>query len=632
MCGINGFILRKKDEKSEVYVHEMNEAIIHRGPDGEGIYTHDSRIALGMRRLAVIDLSSGMQPMYNDDKTKVIIFNGEIYNYIELKKDFSKKGTVFTTNSDTEVILKGYELYGKEIVNQLNGMFVFAIYDLTNKSIFIARDKVGEKPLYYFPDDNLFAFSSELKSIKRMMDLMEKKMPVISKKALQLYFTLTFIPAPHSIYEGIYKLPPASFLEINTENNLYSITKYWDVKKQNKFEYIGFNNAKKYLHDLLYDSVERRMISDVPIGIFLSGGVDSSIITSIMADLRPHEKVKTFSIISNNPLYDESVRSNAVAKHWKTEHHPLILDFKDLQEHLDEVILNYDEPFGDSSALATFWVSKLTRQHVTVALTGDGGDEVFGGYNRYLMNYYSNRYRKLVPNILHELLIKPVINNICQQRDERSKFAQYEKLINSLGKSELEDLTNIMSLGFLKNDRLKLLKSKYNEDLTSIFFEDNYNSIADWSTLSKARYMDKNISLEGDMLVKVDRASMLNSLECRPPLLDSRLFEFSNSLPDKFLINGSNKKRILKETFEHLVPKGLFNLPKKGFSIPIGTWLKENLKDELIRLSNKELLVQQGIFEIEYIQTLIQEHLNHKKDHTYKLWTFYCFQKWYNNI
>ena len=632
MCGINGFVLNQKNENARSFIKAMNNTIIHRGPDGDGVFTADNRVALGMRRLAIIDLSTGNQPMYSKGGSLVIVFNGEIYNYKELKKAFIEKGITFYTDSDTEVILKGYEIYGKEIVRHLNGMFAFAIYDSKEQEIFIARDRVGEKPLYYCPDKDFFTFSSELKSIKKLFETTNKEISTISKKALQLYFTLTFIPAPYTIYENVYKLQPGSYLVLNTNTNEYSITQYWDVAINKQDELIeDYKEAKRQLHELLYDSVEQRMISDVPIGVFLSGGIDSSIITAIMADLRPTEKIKTFSVVSNQLEYDESTRSNAVAKHCNTDHHSILFEFGDLRNHLEEVVLNYDEPFADSSALATFWVAKKTREYVTVALTGDGGDEVFGGYNRYLMSYYSNLYRKIVPNYLHKKIIKPFINNVNQNRNELSRFAHYQKLINSIGESEFSDLVNVMSLGFSENEKRLLLKKEYYEDSNGTFFESHYDRVKNKSSLLKARYLDKNISLEGDMLVKVDRASMLTSLECRSPLLDHRLFEFSNLLPDSFLLNGKDKKRILKDTFRHLVPTGLFDMPKKGFAIPIGLWLRKHLQNEIMTLSEKEFLIAQKIFEPEYIQTILKEHFSENKNHTYKVWTYYCFQKWYIN-
>jgi asparagine synthase (glutamine-hydrolysing) len=634
MCGINGIISAESNPTIKNSISAMNDLIVHRGPDDAGIYVDaDNVVALGMRRLSIIDIESGHQPMFSSDNQIAIVFNGEIYNYKELRQDLAKiKGILFNTHSDTEVVLRGYQQFGSSFFSKLNGMFAIAIHDKTLNKVFLVRDRAGEKPLYFWSTKDFFVFGSELKSLKHFSKNQYVKFPNISDLGINLYFALTFIPAPYTIYDGIYKIEPGSLMEVDTQTLAFESKKYWRINIPDETErFNDYSVAKKKLRDLVYDSVEKRMISDVPYGAFLSGGVDSSIITAVMADIKSSERIKTFSIISDNKQFDESDRSNAVASHFNTEHYPILLDLKSIEGEIDKVVLNFDEPFADSSALPSYFVAKATNKHVKVALTGDGGDEVFGGYNRYLMPLYSKKYKRIVPKWAHYFLVKPSISMIKSRTDNRGRLFQFKKFINALGDSEFHNLVNIMSLGFLDNDREILFNNRSNFDLNRNYFEHIYQSAAIFSPVAKSRFMDINICLEGDMLVKVDRTSMLNSLECRPPFLDHRLIEFSFSLPDHFLIENGNTKKILKETFQQLLPNGLFSMPKSGFGIPVGNWLRESLRSELQELSQNDFIIEQGIFNPEFITQLVQNHLNNKEDNTFKVWTFYCFQKWWLN-
>lgn len=633
MCGINGIISKSTTGSiiKKTCIKEMNAAIMHRGPDDSGFYhSDDNSIALGMQRLSIIDLSTGAQPMYSDDKKIVIVFNGEIYNYLEIRNSLvSNYAVKFKTNSDTEVILRGYEIFGKEIFSQINGMFAIAIFDSRISKTIVARDRTGEKPLYYYPHESYFVFCSELKSLKVFWKNNSINKPEISRDALSLYLSLTYVPAPFTIYDGVFKLEPGCLLEIDVNDLSYIKTQYWNVVPLKKEQLSNYSHAKKILKDLVYDSVEKRMISDVPYGAFLSGGVDSSIIVAVMADLKPNDHIKTFSIISSNKKFDESERSNSVSKHCKTEHYPIMLDLQDILKSIDTVILNYDEPFADSSALPAYFVSKKTKQNVTVALTGDGGDEVFGGYNRYKMSHYSRLYKTCIPSALHDKVIKPFLGDYKLNKDDRGLIFQAKKFVNAVSMSEYLNLTNIMCLGFERNMLRELLNPAWYANQYESLFQGHYNQVQDLNPLQKARYLDFKICLDGDMLVKVDRASMLNSLECRPPFLDHRLIEFSYQLPDRFLIYKGKTKKILKETFQDMLPKGVFNLTKSGFGIPIGDWLRQDLGSDLVYLSRKQFLQEQGIFNIPIIEKLISDHLTGKSDATFKVWTFYCFQKWY---
>jgi asparagine synthase (glutamine-hydrolysing) len=602
----------------------MNDRIIHRGPDDDGRFCTDS-IAMGMRRLSIIDLSTGNQPMYNNTRDIVIVFNGEIYNYKILKAELEADGIQFNTHSDTEVILKLYEKYGENLLNKLNGMFAFSIYDKNKNQVFIARDRFGEKPLYYFHDNEKFVWASELKSIISLFPELKK----VNRDALALFFSLTYIPAPYSIYQNITKLLPGHYLKINTITLAIEDKQYWDINLQDKDEAnVSYQDAQKNIQNLLNESIEQRMIADVPLGVFLSGGVDSTIIAAIMANISD-KKVKTFSVGYENKRYDESARARQVAAHIGSEHHEYILDYKDIFDIADKIILNYDEPYADSSCLPTWFISSKTAQHVKVALTGDGGDEVFGGYNKYMLPHYRRKINRYVPEFIKPLLTKKSFaDKFLSRGDSKSIFSKARKVVGILNEDLISGHLNLLALGF-RQDELNQLFTGNAADYKQLL-KDHLGIInPKVDELKQLRYIDKQISLEGDMLVKVDRASMLCSLECRSPFLDHRLMEYTYKLPDDYLIHKGNKKRILKDTFENLLPKGFFNSPKSGFEIPVGEWFRGPLKKDMLETLNDVSLQHSGFFNIDYVHKLIAEHISNKTDHARQLWALYCFQKWY---
>jgi asparagine synthase (glutamine-hydrolysing) len=609
----------------------MNEHIHHRGPDSEGVFVKDlgsSVVGMGMRRLSIIDIGGGAQPMFSDDKSLSIVFNGEIFNFYEIKHRLEQEHHIkFSTQSDTEVILKGYGVWGIDILQKLNGMFVFSIFDEKKKEIFIARDRLGEKPLYYSLDESSFVWASELKSIVAVCP--EKKK--ISLNALNLYFSLSYIPAPYSIYENVFKLQAGHYLQMNVDTFKLAVTRYWDVPTTEASPVKSYNQAKQELRKLLFDATEKRMIADVPLGAFLSGGVDSSIVSAIMAKISK-QPIQTFSIGYRNKRYDESERARMVARHISSEHHEYILNYDEILGDVDRIILNYDEPYADSSCLPTYFVSKCASSEVKVALTGDGGDEVFGGYNKYL----SIRYRQLFNRYLPPFVQQWVTSDAFRQKylnkgDTRSFSSKLRKLLSAVGSNPVNAHLNIISLGFNKNEIAALCNNTTtpaNELLLANIDKNILASLTD--ELKLARYLDKEISLEGDMLVKVDRASMLCSLECRSPYLDHRLMEFSYTVPDNFLLNKSNKKRILKDTFADMLPANFFNAPKSGFEIPIGEWFRTALSTDLQETLCANNLGKHHFLNVHFVQNLIQEHLSHRADYATKLWTLYSFQKWYN--
>lgn len=629
MCGINGIIFSDTNCNIEKKINEMNDAIIHRGPDEEGIYIYQDRLAMGMRRLSIIDLSTGNQPVYNEDRSLVIVFNGEIYNFLLLKEELKAKGVIFRTNSDTEVLLKMYETYGVEAFKRLNGMFAFSIHDVKLNKLLIVRDRFGEKPLYYYKNDEYIYWASELKSIKIVAPNIKN---AISQKALSLYFALSYIPAPYSIYKDVYKLRAGHYLSIDTNNCCMSEHIYWDISKPNVF-INNYEDATQKLKELLFESIEKRMIADVPIGVFLSGGVDSTIIAAIMAKLSPNKKIKTFSIGFDYGAYDETPKARHAAEYIGSEHYEFRLSGEAVLKQIDNVVLNFDEPFADSSSLPTYFVSQETSKHVKVALTGDGGDEVFGGYNKYLLSSYGATYSKFIPDSFNTNVIKPLAQKyFSKAKNTKSKGYKLNRFIQATGKDWVKRHLDIMSLSFKDNEKTALLINGEYPSLESILYCDIMSAKEFSGDILKAvRYLDKNISLEGDMLVKVDRTSMLNSIECRAPYLDHRLMEFSYSIPDKFLINGQNKKRILKDTFANMLPKGFFSFSKSGFEMPIGDWFRAELKQDLLTTLTENNLDKHGLFNKKLIQELINQHLYQGVDHSRKIWTLYCFQKWYNN-
>ncbi|WP_203258687.1 asparagine synthase (glutamine-hydrolyzing) [Hyunsoonleella ulvae] len=628
MCGINGFVSSKKLENLELksLITSMNDLIIHRGPDSHGDFTFATdkySVGLGMRRLSIIDLSTGDQPMYSEDKDIVIVFNGEIYNYKKLKKELEAEGVVFNTTSDTEIILKLYEFHGTNAFGRLDGMFAFSIYDKKLDKVFIARDFFGEKPLYYTKHNDKFIWASELKSLINAIG--EK--PKIDNIGLNLYFRLTYIPAPFTIYDGVFKLKPNHIITFDLKNDSYQIDIIDKEERIEKSE-MPKEEASLKVRELVEESVDSRSVSDVPIGTFLSGGVDSSVVTWCLAK-NSDSKINTFSIGFEKKSYDESDKARIVANIVNSNHHEFILGETDLEDNIDEILLNFDEPFADSSSLPSYLVANKTSQHVKVALTGDGGDEVFGGYNKYYMGKINDYYTRIVPKTVHKLLKKVGPYALKTKHDNRGKRFRINRLLNSI------DYTNnyywdIISLGFSSGALPQfLLKDRLADNLFSYYAD--HTGISAPNNLTEYRLIDKHISLEGDMLVKVDRTSMLTSLECRAPFLNKKLWQFSNSLPEEFLMNKTDKKHILKVAFEDAFPDNFLNNPKSGFGVPVGDWLRNTLKTELLSYCDKGLIEKQHIFDYANINNLVKEHIN-GNDHTFKVWSFYCFQKWYFQI
>ena len=624
MCGINGLVY-KNAEKTDIQniIGKMNQKIIHRGPDEDGFFVEhleDKTIAFAMRRLSIVDLSTGKQPIFTEDKSKVIVFNGQIYNSEELKKTLIQKGFAFHTSSPAEVVLKLYEYFGLEAFKMLDGVFAFSIYDKILGKIFIARDFFGDKPLHYQHSEKGLIWASELKSIISVLD----KKPEIDNMGLNLYFQLTYIPAPFTIYKEISKLESNSFIEYDVNTNALKIHEIHSEKIEK--QQISFDEAKKNVRKLVEESVSSRSVSDVSLGAFLSGGVDSSII-SLCLSKQSDSKIDTFSIGFDKKSFDETDKSRLVANLIGSNHHEFVISEKDLTSHLDEILLNFDEPFADSSALPSYIVASKTADYAKVALTGDGGDEVFGGYNKYLIGGINQKYTSLVPRFLHRSVLK-VANALTKQKgDERGLKFKVRKALNSIDYDH-SFFYNIIKLGFTDKEMSIYLNEKERVENPLAYYQ---QKIPNPKNLTDFRNVDKMISLEGDMIVKVDRTSMLASMECRAPFLTREIWNYTLSLPDEYLLKGNNKKMILKKAFENEFPEQFLEKSKKGFGVPVGDWLRQGMRSEFLSYIDDKFLEEQDIFDIQNIKKIVLNHLNSVEDNSFKIWTFYCFQKWYKN-
>ncbi|WP_324719185.1 asparagine synthase (glutamine-hydrolyzing) [Salinimicrobium sp. HB62] len=625
MCGINGLLLKTGGSKNDIsqILSRMNNEIIHRGPDQDGYLIEEREaysLGMAMRRLSIIDLSTGKQPIFSEDDSKAIVFNGEIYNYQKLKKILLDKGMVFHTSSDTEVILNLYIAFGTASFSMLDGMFAFSIYDSELDKVFIARDFFGEKPLYYSSNENGFYWASELKSIVRVLE----KKPHLSLKGLNLFFQLTYIPAPFTIYKNIYKLEANKFISLDLNTGDFEIGEVKQEFEKYIDPSISFEEAKNLTHDKVKESVLSRSISDVPLGTFLSGGVDSSIVSLSLAH-GSDTPIDTFSIGFEKKSFDESDKSRTVAKLIGSKHHEFNVSVDDLKVNIEDILLNFDEPFADSSSLPTYIVANKTREQVKVALTGDGGDELFGGYNKYYVGQLNRKYTSVIPAPLHHNARKILDPILSTQDDNRGKRFKIRKLLNAINYNQ-QFYYNIISLGFNENELREILKESSNNRNALSYYKDQ---VENDGSLTNFRLIDKIISLEGDMLVKVDRTSMLTSLESRAPFLNKELWNFTNQLPENYLLNGWNKKYILKEAFKDYFPKRFLDKSKKGFGVPVGDWLRGYLSDELLSYIDHDFLKDQEIFQPEPIIAMVKKHIEGKEDNTFKVWTYFCFQKWY---
>ncbi len=631
MCGICGKLSDKGNGISEDLLKKMCDSLSYRGPDDEGTLI-SFPMALGHRRLSIIDLSpAGHQPMSNEDETIWLVFNGEIYDFQGIRKELRSKGHTLKSRTDSETIIHLYEEEGVGCLKHLNGMFAFALWDSRKQRLLLARDRLGIKPLHYYWDGRRFLFASEIKAI-----LQDPEIPrEIDFEALDLYLTLNYIPSPWTIFKNIRKLPPGAYLEL--DRGKLSVVTYWDLSADDtspgpREDTLDFDLQKKRLFDLLEASVKRRLIADVPLGAFLSGGVDSSIVVGLMArnSSRP---IKTFSIgYEDLPSFDETHYARDVAGFNQTDHHEFKLSHRDILDAFPTVLENLDEPFADSSAVPTYIVSRETRKHVTVALSGDGGDELFAGYRMYFGEYWSRYYSK-VPGLLRNGVIAPMINFLPDARDKPSLeiIRRMKKFLRGMSASFPERFCGWREI-FPLSMRQKLLKSPPIEDFYLGLINrlvEKENSRFDRDTINLMLYMDMKGLLPGDMLTKVDRMSMVNSLEVRVPLLDHTVVEYIFKLSGNVKLKATKGKHILIETFKDILPPAIHNRPKWGFEMPIGAWLRKELRFLVDEYLDEDVIRKQEFFHHDTIKDLINDHMSGRQDTSWHLWNLIVFQHWY---
>jgi len=590
-------------------LQRMCDAISHRGPDERGIYHREKNVGLAMCRLKVIDLSGGSQPIYNEDGSIVTVFNGEIYNYRELRESLLALGHRFKSKSDTETIVHAYEQYGEDFLSHLNGMFAIALWDSRKQKLLLARDRLGEKPLYYMKTPSGLTFGSELKTIQCDPEFKGDLAP----EALYHYFTLLCVPAPLTIYKAVQKLPPAHYLTYQAGR--LSLKRYWDLNYESTTDVDEHDLAQRLLH-LMKTSLRNRMISDVPLGAFLSGGIDSSIVVGLMSQIHS-QPIKTFSIGFNEKNYSEIPYARVVAKRFNTDHHELVVE-PVIHDLLPKLVRHFDEPFGGPSAVPTYLVSELARRHVTVALSGDGGDEVFLGYDSYSAAR-SRRYRHWIPEVARN-----AIGGMGQRLPEEALGKRY---LQSFGIDDPEyfsiGLSELWKKELFSKDFLRAIP---NATTMSVFEPHLRNKRMD--AMTTYGYLDTKVYLPENVLVKVDRMSMANSLEARTLFLDHEIVEFAARIPWRLKLRGHTSKYILKKAVAGLLPPEILNRPKKGFALPTAAWLKGPLRD-LLR-NSIAWAGSEGIFNRAYLAQLVKAHEAGTADHQRVLWALMMFERCHN--
>ncbi|MEO6220337.1 MAG: asparagine synthase (glutamine-hydrolyzing) [Ginsengibacter sp.] len=616
MCGIAGYISLKNTIRQEEFI-AATSIMQHRGPDAEGFYfSEDGKVGLGHRRLSILDLStSANQPMFSLDGRYVIVFNGEVYNFKELKEKLADKGASLKTTSDTEVILELFAEQGVKCFKEFNGMFALAIYDLKVKVLTLCRDHSGIKPLFFYHDESEIIFSSELKSIQYI----KGKQLIVNKKAIPFFLHLGFIPHPLTIYNKVEKFPAAHYMQIDTTQNSFehvfnNISPFWKLELK-KGPLNNEKKAKTKLKDLLFDSVERQLVSDVPIGTFLSGGVDSSLVTAIASKVST-KKINTFSLAIDDGKYNESKYSTQVAKHLQTHHHEFSVKEKEVLELINDLIPVYDEPFADSSALPTMMVSRLAKKHVTVALSGDGGDELFMGYGAY-------KWAKILDKKWTAIFSQPIFAASKLMSD---KYRRAGNLFAYENRNNLRSHIFSQEQYFFRQQELEkiLVENKF------YFNKENTTPVTGRELIAeeKQSLWDLTFYLPDDLLVKVDRASMHYSLEIRVPLLDPRITEFAFNLDSELKMKGRTMKYILKKVLYDYLPEEIFDRPKWGFSIPLKKWLKNDLSYLLDRYTSKKIIEKYNFLHFPEVEKIKSQYASGYDYLFNRLWVIIVLHWW----
>ncbi len=625
MCGIVGFVNKDGRAADRETLERMNRAIVHRGPDDDGFYLNEN-VGLAMRRLSIIDLAHGKQPIHNADETKWIVFNGEIYNYQDLRADLQNRGHRFYTNSDTEAIVHLYDEFGPECLEHLRGMFAFAIWDGREKTLFLARDRVGKKPLLYShqPNGDLI-FGSEFQALLEHPDISRE----VDPEAIDNYLSYLCIPAPQTAFKSIRKLEPGHWLL--WKDGQIETKRYWlpDFSKKIK---ITEEDAISETTRILRESTRLRMISEVPLGAFLSGGVDSSTIVALMAK-ESTSPVKTFSIGFEEQDFSELKYARRVAKQVGAEYHEFIVRPNAL-EVLPTLVEHYGEPYADSSAIPTYYVAKETRKHVTVALNGDGGDESFAGYERYAAMQMAERYKR-IPAFARKSLIQKPVGLFPTSELRRSRVRDAKRFLQAAELPKTERYFRWMST-FYRDAKTQMYTKTFADAISrqnsSALLEDWFSTANGSGILDASMLTDQMTYLPNDLLVKVDIASMANSLEARSPFLDHKLIEFAASLPEELKMRRFKTKSLLKKVAARLVPRDVVYRRKMGFGVPVGKWFRGEMKGFVREIMLSEKSLNRGIVKPEMIRKYVSEHTNAERDHAFQIWTLLMLELWFQRF
>jgi asparagine synthase (glutamine-hydrolysing) len=623
MCGIAGELRFDRAPIAEERLLAMRDSLVHRGPDSDGAYISSaSAVGLGFRRLRIIDLTANAsQPMTNEEGSIQVVFNGEIYNFRDLRSGLVAGGHRFKSRSDTETIVHLYEDEGPDCIARLDGMFAIAIWDQRLRRLLLARDRAGKKPLFYYRTDRLIAFASEMKSFFGHPDLPME----VDPEAVPYYFIHGYVPGPATFYKGVRQLEPGAILTVD-EQGRTDVRRYWHISfpRESDVAQVSADDAAAGVRERMTRAVERRLISDVPLGAFLSGGIDSTIVVGLMSRVMS-EPVKTFSIgFEGDATYDETAFARLAASRFKTDH----TEFRvapDATGLVDALIWHHDGPFGDSSAVPTYIVSKLARAHVTVVLTGDGGDEVFAGYRRFRATLQAERFPRVAARAG-----KALVSLLPSARHERDRLADVQRFFGAASASLEERMTQWNALFFA--DLAELLRPDFTSALRPIdrlhYLAGERPRMAHRSPLSQLLHVNFTSYLADDLLVKVDRCTMANSLEARSPFLDRELIEYVARLPDRFKLDGARYKAILRDAFADLLPPEIDRRPKMGFGVPLGAWFRGNLREPM-----SDLLLASGARYREmlsgpFVEKLVQRHLTGEANLGPQLWSIMCFERW----
>ena len=626
MCGIVGiFDTRGKSTIDEGLLHRMNETQYHRGPDEGGVHIEPG-LGFGHRRLSIIDLSSGQQPLFNEDETVVVTYNGEIYNFQELSEELKALGHIFRTHCDTEVIVHAWEQWGEACVERFRGMFAFAIWDRNRETLFLARDRLGIKPLFYaLLPDGTFVFGSELKALK-VHDRLPRE---IDPTTVEEYFAFGYVPEPKTIYKGVYKLPPGHHLTVRRGQRAVEPREYWDVGFT-RHEHASERAAGEELMARLQEAVKIRMIAEVPLGAFLSGGVDSSAVVAMMAGVS-QDPVNTCSISFGDPKFNESHYAEMVANQYHTAHRVEQVDPEDFSL-IDQLAGLYDEPYADSSALPTYRVCELAKKQVTVVLSGDGGDENLAGYRRYRWHTYEERMRSLLPAGLRQPLFG-LLGRVYPKADWAPKIFRAKSTFEAMARDSLEGYLHSVSI--LSNRmRSDLFSDALKADLQGYqaveVFRRHAAAAPTDHPLSLVQYLDMKTYLVGDILTKVDRASMAHALEVRVPILDHKLVDWMSGLSPDLKLRGREGKYLFKKALEPMLPNEILYRQKMGFAVPLASWFRGPLRDKVRANILSQPMLDSGLFKRSHLEKMLDQHQSGVRDYSASIWTLMMFGSFLN--